>query len=156
AAMATLTVRNLDDDVVRRPRIRAAEHGRSAEAEHREILRLVLIGDEADQAEQRQRVAERLANSAGEPGDADRPPRPSSLKTCAPKEPRRGRDRIRPADYGARGRCVGWAQMDSAGVGQPFGGSARSERTRPACPRLLAERSNQCPMAASAQKPVHA
>jgi antitoxin FitA len=59
--MATLTVRNLDDDVVRRLRIWAAEHGRSAKAEHREILRLVLIGDEAHQAEQRQRVAERLA-----------------------------------------------------------------------------------------------
>ena len=59
--MATLTVRNLDDDVVRRLRVRAAEHGRSAEAEHREILRLVLFGDEADRAEQRQRVAERLA-----------------------------------------------------------------------------------------------
>ena len=56
--MATLTVRNLDDDVVRRLRIRAAEHGRSAEAEHREILRLALIGD--GKAE-RQRVAERLA-----------------------------------------------------------------------------------------------
>jgi plasmid stability protein len=42
--MATLTVRNLDDDIVRRLRIRAAEHGRSAEAEHREILRLALIG----------------------------------------------------------------------------------------------------------------
>jgi plasmid stability protein len=47
--MATLTVRNLDDDVVRRLRVRAAGHGRSAEAEHREILRLVLIGDEAHQ-----------------------------------------------------------------------------------------------------------
>ena len=47
--MATLTVRNLDDDVVRRLRVRAAEHGRSAEAEHREIFRLVLIGDEAHQ-----------------------------------------------------------------------------------------------------------
>jgi antitoxin FitA len=31
--MATLTVRNLDDVVVRQLRIRAAEHGRSAEAE---------------------------------------------------------------------------------------------------------------------------
>ena len=40
--MATLTVRNLDEDVVRRLRIRAAEHGRSAEAEHREILREAL------------------------------------------------------------------------------------------------------------------
>ena len=43
--MATLTVRNLDDDVVRALRIRAAEHGRSAEAEHRDILRMVLIQD---------------------------------------------------------------------------------------------------------------
>ena len=37
--MSTLTVRNLDEDLVRRLRIRAAEKGRSAEAEHREILR---------------------------------------------------------------------------------------------------------------------
>jgi antitoxin FitA len=58
--MATLTVRNLDEVVVRRLRIRAAEHGRSAEAEHREILRLALIGDEDHQAE-RHRVAQRLA-----------------------------------------------------------------------------------------------
>jgi len=43
--MASLTVRNLDDDLVRRLRIRAAERGRSAEAEHREILRLVLVGE---------------------------------------------------------------------------------------------------------------
>ena len=35
--MANLTVRNLDEDVVRRLRIRAAEHGRSAEAEHRKF-----------------------------------------------------------------------------------------------------------------------
>jgi antitoxin FitA len=58
--MATLTVRNLDEDVVRRLRIRAAEHGRSAEAEHREILRLALTGDDDREAD-RQRVAERLA-----------------------------------------------------------------------------------------------
>jgi plasmid stability protein len=58
--MATLTVRNLDQDIVRHLRIRAAEHGRSAEAEHREILRLAPIGDDDRRAE-RQRVAERLA-----------------------------------------------------------------------------------------------
>jgi plasmid stability protein len=40
--MATLTVRDLDEALVRKLRIRAAEHGRSAEAEHREILRSVL------------------------------------------------------------------------------------------------------------------
>jgi len=58
--MATLTVRNLDEDVVRRLRIRAAEHGRSAEAEHREILRAVLIGDDQQRIE-RDQVAARLA-----------------------------------------------------------------------------------------------
>ena len=44
--MATLTVRNLDESLVRKLRIRAAEHGRSAEAEHREILRSVLETEE--------------------------------------------------------------------------------------------------------------
>ena len=57
--MATLTVRNLEDDVVRRLRVRAAEHGRSAEAEHREILRAALASD--DQRAARQQAAERLA-----------------------------------------------------------------------------------------------
>ncbi len=58
--MATLTVRNLDDDVVRRLRIRAAEHGRSAEAEHRDILRAVLMDDD-EQRQQRQKTAALLA-----------------------------------------------------------------------------------------------
>jgi plasmid stability protein len=43
--VATLTVRNLEDELVRALRIRAAEHGRSAEAEHREILREVLTAN---------------------------------------------------------------------------------------------------------------
>ena len=38
-AMASITIRNLDDDVKRRLRVRAAEHGRSMEAEAREIIR---------------------------------------------------------------------------------------------------------------------
>lgn len=37
--MAQLIVRNLDDDLVRRLKQRAAEHGWSAEEEHRRILR---------------------------------------------------------------------------------------------------------------------
>ena len=36
--MASITIRNLDDDVKQRLRIRAAEHGRSMEEEAREIL----------------------------------------------------------------------------------------------------------------------
>lgn len=38
----SLHVRNLDDDVIARLKRRAARHGRSAEAEHREILRQAL------------------------------------------------------------------------------------------------------------------
>lgn len=37
-----LHVRNLDDDLIARLKRRAARHGRSAEAEHREILRQAL------------------------------------------------------------------------------------------------------------------
>ncbi|MGI0150283.1 MAG: FitA-like ribbon-helix-helix domain-containing protein [Thermoplasmata archaeon] len=40
--MAQLIVRGLDGEVVRALRVRAARHGRSAEAEHREILRTSL------------------------------------------------------------------------------------------------------------------
>ena len=39
--MATLTVRNLPDEVRRALRIRAATHGRSTEAEVRDILEMV-------------------------------------------------------------------------------------------------------------------
>ena len=39
--MATLTVRNLPDEVHRALRIRAATHGRSTEAEVRDILEMV-------------------------------------------------------------------------------------------------------------------
>jgi antitoxin FitA len=40
--MAQLIVRNVDDDLVRRLKLRAAEHGRSAEEEHRQLLRAAL------------------------------------------------------------------------------------------------------------------
>jgi plasmid stability protein len=40
-----LHVRNLDDDLIRRLKRRAARHGRSTEAEHREILRQALAGE---------------------------------------------------------------------------------------------------------------
>lgn len=41
--MAQLIVRNVEDDIVRALRVRAAQKRRSAEAEHREILREALI-----------------------------------------------------------------------------------------------------------------
>jgi plasmid stability protein len=40
--MAQLLVRNIESDVVRELKLRAARHGRSAEEEHREILRAAL------------------------------------------------------------------------------------------------------------------
>jgi antitoxin FitA len=43
--VGNLHVRNLEDDLVTRLKRRAARHGRSAEAEHREILRQALTAD---------------------------------------------------------------------------------------------------------------
>ena len=43
--MGQLTVRKVDDEIIRRLKIRAAEHGRSAEAEHREILKQALLAE---------------------------------------------------------------------------------------------------------------
>ena len=40
--MAQLIVRNVEDDLVRRLKERAAAHGRSAEEEHRHLLRAAL------------------------------------------------------------------------------------------------------------------
>jgi len=40
--MANLLVRNIDDDLVRALKERAGSHGRSVEAEHREILAAAL------------------------------------------------------------------------------------------------------------------
>jgi plasmid stability protein len=45
AMSGSLSVRNLDDDLILRLKRRAARHGRSAEAEHREILRQALSGE---------------------------------------------------------------------------------------------------------------
>ena len=41
--MAQLIVRNLNDGIIRRLKMRAAQNGRSAEAEHREILKATLL-----------------------------------------------------------------------------------------------------------------
>jgi antitoxin FitA len=46
--MSQLIVRNLEEEVVQALRERAARHGRSAEAEHRELLRAALLSPPAD------------------------------------------------------------------------------------------------------------
>lgn len=64
--MATnLVVRNVDEDVALALKQRAAAHGRSAEAEHREILK------DALQRPQRRSFSEVLANMPNVGEDAD-------------------------------------------------------------------------------------
>jgi plasmid stability protein len=53
--VANLIVRDIDESLVRALKQRAARHGRSAEAEHREILASVLYGP------RKRRLAEVLA-----------------------------------------------------------------------------------------------
>ena len=48
--MAQLLVRGIEDDVVRELKLRAARHGRSAEEEHRQILRKALRSQGAEQS----------------------------------------------------------------------------------------------------------
>lgn len=46
--MAQLTVRNVPDEIARALRVRAARHGRSAEAEHRLLLREALGAEQGE------------------------------------------------------------------------------------------------------------
>ena len=61
--MAQLTVRNVSPQVIRTLKSRAATHGRSAEAEHREILRKVLLEGEQDFASRARALRTRLKSS---------------------------------------------------------------------------------------------
>lgn len=45
--MASITIRNLDDDLKRRLRIRSAERGHSMEEEARDILRVALAREDS-------------------------------------------------------------------------------------------------------------
>jgi antitoxin FitA len=71
--MNQLIVRNLEEEVVRELKLRAARHGRSAEAEHREILREALLPWKA-----RRSLKELLLAmpEAGEDADFERSPDP--------------------------------------------------------------------------------
>ena len=83
--MASITIRNLDDRLKRRLRVRAAEHGRSMEEEAREILRLV-VGGSGSHANLAVAIRSRVANFGGV--DLELPPReaipePPTLDTFA-------------------------------------------------------------------------
>jgi antitoxin FitA len=63
--MGRLTVRNVDDEIIRRLKLRAAEHGRSAEAEHREILKQVLLPYRQMAVDEWFRLAKELREQTG-------------------------------------------------------------------------------------------
>ena len=68
--MGQLIVRNIDDDLIRALKVRAAEKCRSAEAEHREILREAL-----ESRRKRHTLKQLLAEmpSVGDDADFERP-----------------------------------------------------------------------------------
>ena len=71
--MATLTVRNLDDEIKARLRVRAAGNGRSMEAEARAILRSTLVGAEGASRHLGSRINRRFAGLASD--EIELPPR---------------------------------------------------------------------------------
>lgn len=62
--MASITIRNLDEGVKHRLRIRAAEHGRSMEEEAREILRGV-VGEARPPLNLAEAIRARMAQTGG-------------------------------------------------------------------------------------------
>ena len=63
--MASITVRNLDDGLKRRLRIRAAENGRSMEQEAREILKAALEEEAGARQKPRNGIHELFAPFGG-------------------------------------------------------------------------------------------
>jgi antitoxin FitA len=63
--MASITVRQLDEDIKSRLRVRAAHHGRSMEEEVREILRFTLIPSSPRKGNLAERIRRRFAALGG-------------------------------------------------------------------------------------------
>ena len=63
--MASMTIRNLDDSLKRRLRVRAAEHGKSMEEEAREILRSALSQEASPSSSLSSTIRRRFAELGG-------------------------------------------------------------------------------------------
>ena len=63
--MATMTIRNLDDELKARLRVRAAQHGKSMEEEARSILRDALKSESLSGKELVQRIREMVEPYGG-------------------------------------------------------------------------------------------
>lgn len=74
--MASITIRNLDDKVKQRLRVRAAEHGHSMEQEARDILQAAL-GEPSQTGEELYRAIRARVEPIGgiELGELEMPPR---------------------------------------------------------------------------------
>ena len=74
--MASITIRNLDDEVKQRLRVRAAEHGHSMEQEARNILQAAL-GEPSQTGEELYRAIRARVEPIGgiELGELEMPPR---------------------------------------------------------------------------------
>lgn len=76
--MATITIRQLDESIKSRLRVRAAHHGRSMEEEAREILRSALTASSAEQGSLADAIHGRFARLGGV--DLDLPRRDAMRK----------------------------------------------------------------------------
>lgn len=63
--MAAISVRDLNEDVTARLKVRAARHGRSMEAEVRAILTDILVSGEDERTNMAQAIRERFADIGG-------------------------------------------------------------------------------------------
>lgn len=63
--MASITIRNLDDGLKARLRVRAAHHGRSMEDEVRDILRVALAEEDRTAADLAESIRRRFADLGG-------------------------------------------------------------------------------------------
>lgn len=81
--MATLTIRDFDDELKAALRVRAAQHGRSMESEVREILRETLVAGKAKPANTGlgSRIAALFAD-LDEPAFDDLPPRSGRIRAA--------------------------------------------------------------------------
>lgn len=83
--MGQLLVRDLDEDVIRRIKQRAAAHGRSTEAEHRAILEAAIRGgSDASPVEASRRFRQEIAQSGPDAAEIIRQAREERVQRTMP------------------------------------------------------------------------